>query len=222
MARTLGAVLAVFVIGSAAAGPLEDGHAAFAKGDYAAAAKFYRTGADNGVSAAQMALAALYETGQGVSSNPAEAVKWYRRAAESGNVAAMVSLALLYSWGNPPVQNPPESVKWLQAAADLDHAPAQSMLGFAYADGRGVARDLVAARKWLTIASSRLPPGRERDEAIRTRESVGSKLTAAQNEEARALAAAWRPKNATAEAHAEAAVAGREPPPYLDDIDVGP
>lgn len=213
------AVLPILVTGAVAAGPLEDGNAAYGRGDFVAAARFYRMGADRGLPAAQTALGLLYETGQGVGSDPREATKWYRRAAESGHVEAMVNLAVLYS---DTAQSIAEGAKWLQVAADLGHAPAQAMLGFTYASGRGVARDLVAARMWLTLAAARLPPGRERDEAIRNRESVALKLTAAQNDEARALAASWRPKGAAApEASPTEPVAERMPPPYLDAIDVG-
>ncbi len=180
----------------AGAGPLEDGNDAYARGNYALAMRHLRVAADRGSVQAQTTLGLMFEQGQGATVNYIEAIKWYRRAVDAGHLPAAVNLALLYSGGGGLPQNLPEAAKWLQVAADRGHAPAQSMLGFAYASGRGVTANLVRAKMWLMLAAAALPPGRERDEAVRIRDSLGEKLSPAQNEEARSLAVLWRPKGA--------------------------
>src|SRR5262245_28209441 len=188
-------MLALALVHPARAGPLEDGNAAYARGDYSLALRHLRVAADRGMAQAQNTIGLMYEQGQGVGVSRAEAAKWYRRAAESGYLPAAVNLALLYSGGGAGVaQDSAEAAKWLQFAAERGHATAQAMLGFAYASGRGVAADPVTAKMWLTLAADRLPLGRERDEAVRLRDSVALKLSAAQIEEARSRVQAWRPK----------------------------
>jgi uncharacterized protein len=104
------AVAAIFLMLSSAApvaaGPVEDGTAAYNngaaaynRGDYATASKHFRPLADQGIAAAQNNLGVLYENGQGVSQNYAEAAKWFRLAADQGSATAQFNLGLLYAKG---------------------------------------------------------------------------------------------------------------------------
>ena len=68
------------------AGPYENGLAAYQRGDYATALKFWRPLAEQGVAQAQNNLGLMYANGQGVPQDYAEAVKWFRLAAEQGDV----------------------------------------------------------------------------------------------------------------------------------------
>ena len=61
-----GVVVAVMLAGSAAAGPFEDGAAAYKSGDYAEAVKMFRLAADQGIAPAQILLGAMYAKGEGV------------------------------------------------------------------------------------------------------------------------------------------------------------
>ena len=68
----------------AGAGRLEDGVAAYDRGDYATALRLWRPLAKHGDATAQYNLGHMYRLGQGVRQDDAEAVKWYRKAAEQG------------------------------------------------------------------------------------------------------------------------------------------
>ena len=62
------------------AGPFEDGEAAYERGDFATALKFWRPLAKRGNAGAQKALGVMYDNGYGVPQDSAEAAKWYRLA----------------------------------------------------------------------------------------------------------------------------------------------
>ena len=64
-----------------AAGPFEDGVAAFGRGDYATALQLWRTLANQGDANAQFHLGTMYTTGSGVPQDFAEAAKWFRKSA---------------------------------------------------------------------------------------------------------------------------------------------
>jgi len=68
-------ILAIF--GTANAGPLEDGEAAYARKDYATALELFRPLAEQGDAQAQYNLGVMYDTGEGVPQDYALAVKWY-------------------------------------------------------------------------------------------------------------------------------------------------
>ena len=80
-----GGVLALAPFGTATAGPLEDGQAAYQKGDYATALKIYRLLAEQGNASAKTALGVIYEHGQGVPQDFVRAVIWYSEAAYQGD-----------------------------------------------------------------------------------------------------------------------------------------
>ena len=72
-----GLIVAIVVVGAAVAGPLEDGEAAAAVGDYAKALRLWRPLAEQGNADAQNHLDFLYESGKGVTPDYAQAAKWY-------------------------------------------------------------------------------------------------------------------------------------------------
>ncbi len=119
-----GVLLSLMLTGGAAAGPLEDGTAAYQRGDYATALRLLRPLAEQG------------------------------------------------------------------------HARAQYNLGVAYHQGKGVPQDYVLAHMWSNLAASRFEDYVivERDQAVRRRDSIASKMTPAQIAEAQRLAREWKPK----------------------------
>jgi TPR repeat protein len=62
-----------------------------------------------------------------------------------------------------------------------------------YDKGRGVWQDGVLAYKWLNLAAARAP-ARHREQYLRLREAVASKLTSDQIHLAQSLAIQWVPK----------------------------
>jgi hypothetical protein len=109
-----GGLLTLALFGIATAGPIEDGYAAYQRGDYATAMRLWRPLADQGNVFAQDFLGAMFSDGHGVAQDYVQAAMWYRKAAEEGNAKAQTTLGLMYA--NPSLilerraletQNPP-------------------------------------------------------------------------------------------------------------------
>ena len=92
----LTSILSLNCIVPIAAGPLEDGIAAFRGGDYATAIQLLRQFAERGNPSAQFYLGFMYANARGVPKNYAEALKWYRLAADQGVASAQQTKKLSY------------------------------------------------------------------------------------------------------------------------------
>jgi len=160
----------------------------------AEAATWFRNAAAQGNAAAQYNLGKMYLSGQGVPRDNAEAAGWYRKAAEQGHANAQYNLGLMHMNGQGVAEDAAQAAGWYVKAADQGFGPAQGSLGLLYATGRGIAQNSVEAYKWFTLASQRVPPGRQRDVWINNRDTVAKTLTAEQIAEADRLAHAWKPK----------------------------
>lgn len=100
--------------------PSQDLWAAFEaheKGDFATAARLARSAAENGDSAAQQFLGALYQSGQGVKKDPREAAKWFWLAAEHGWSEAMNNLGKAFETGRGVARDPVQALKWYLLAS---------------------------------------------------------------------------------------------------------
>jgi len=186
----LGALIAVGLTIPAFAG-LDDGLAAYDRGDFATAYRELAPAAAGGAPAAQYALARMYLSGEGVSRDSAEGLKWLRKAALAGVGLAQYQLGACLEWGIAVTQDYGEAARWYRMAADRGVPAAQYRLGLLYLNGVGVARDVVAAHMWLNLATSRLPPGELRNAVATLRESVAASMTAAQIAEAQMTARNW-------------------------------
>lgn len=136
----LTAVLMLVVIKGAGAGPLEDGLAAFDKGDYATALRLLRPLAEQGDAVAQFNLGLIYQDGQGVPQDYTEAVRWFRLAAEQGEPDAQGCLGFLYAEGLGVPQDYVQAHMWLNLAASRYPASRKEVR-----DRAAKGRDLVAA-----------------------------------------------------------------------------
>jgi TPR repeat protein len=76
----------------AAAGPWEDGMAAYNRGDYMPAVKLFRPLAAKGNAKAQSLLGVMFRNGKGVPKNPARAHMWFSLAAVRGDAQAKAEL----------------------------------------------------------------------------------------------------------------------------------
>jgi uncharacterized protein len=132
-----------------AAVPLEDGGAAFQRGDHATAFKIWSTLAEQGDPKAQHNLGSMYYRGDGVKQDRAEAAKWWHRASEQGLAFAQSNLGNLYL----ELGNHAEAVKWWRKAGEQGHPQAQFNVGNSYQNGEGVAKDFVEAVKWFRLAA---------------------------------------------------------------------
>ena len=164
---------------------------------------------------AQNNLGLMYTRGEGVAQNYAAAVDWYRKAAAQGFAKAITNLGVMYENGFGVTQDEDEARRLyrlggrqaadasetaldrarflhdakasdpraLAAAAARGDAKAQFDLGLRYARGLGVPQDYVLGYMWLNLSAAH-----GLADAIRLRDALGAKLTAAQVNEAQRLA----------------------------------
>ena len=196
---TFGLLTLLFTISigvTAFGGQYEDAKAAFIRGDYEEAYRLIKPLAEQGDADAQWNLGSMYALGQGVPQDYTKAVKWFRKAAEHGNAEAQSNLGFMYKIGRGVPQDDTEAVKWYRKAAEQGLADAQYNLGVMYAKGQGVPQDYILAHMWFNLAVLRLPAseGEKREQAVKERDIVASKMTPAQITEAERLAREWKPK----------------------------
>lgn len=189
----LAVALLVSLAASAWAG-LDEGLAAYERGDYVTAFQEFKPLAEQGDASAQYSLGMLYRLGRGVPQDDGEAMKWFRLAAEQGDAAAQYIVGLKYlTTALGP--NDVEAAKWVRRAAEQGHAKAQAEIGFWYYLGQGVPQDYLLAHMWLNLAAAALPLGKDRDEAVEIRDTVANLMTPVLIVEAQKLARKWRPKS---------------------------
>jgi uncharacterized protein len=110
-------MLAVSLAGSVAAGPFEDGAAAYKKGDHATALRLLGPLAEEGNVAAQFNLGVMYQLSNGVPQDNEVAVSWYRNAAEQGLAEAQYNLGVMYANGEGVPQDYAAAHMWFNLAA---------------------------------------------------------------------------------------------------------
>ncbi|MGH7022577.1 MAG: tetratricopeptide repeat protein [Caulobacteraceae bacterium] len=141
------------IASQALAGPLEEGKAAIAKKDYAAALRLLGPLASGGNAAAEYELATLYLDGQGVARNDATGTAWLRQSADKGDANAQLLLALCYARGQGVPQDDKQGLAWLDKAAAQVGGDARTQLRGVYYYNRGaydhgvaLTQDQIAAR----------------------------------------------------------------------------
>lgn len=116
--RIAGAVLAIILAGVATPHAEEkfvEGLAAYDAGDYAETVRIWQALADGGNAQAQVALAGLYRSGEGVPRDLGEAMRRYEQAALQGNADAQLNLGRLHAEGTP--RDLTAAYTWLSLAA---------------------------------------------------------------------------------------------------------
>lgn len=151
----LPAVLTVALAAAAAAAGLDDGVAAYQRGDYAAAQKVFEKEAATGDPRAQYNLGVMYLTGHGVERDAKAAMLWHRRAADQGLAVAQHGLGVLYYRGTGTARDPAAAAAWFRKAADQGLADAQYNLGVMYFNGEGVEENLAEVVKWISLAAGK-------------------------------------------------------------------
>jgi uncharacterized protein len=159
------------------------GSIAYRNGDFATALREWRPLADQGNADAQYFLGLMYDIGKGVTQDYKEAVRLYGLAAAQGDALAQFNLGNMYRNGDGVTQDYKEAVRLYGLAADQGFADAQYNLGVMYNYGMGVIQDNVYAHMWFNIAAS---SGIE--EAVKGRDIVADKMTAADISKAQDLA----------------------------------
>jgi TPR repeat protein len=163
--------------------------------------------AKNGVAFAQYYLGLLIFFAQTENrSRLDEAIWWFRLAAEQGFAPAQTALAFSYrllSAQTFDFSHDGMMRQLYRKAADQGQGEAQFNVGLMYAQGQGgLPKDLVQAYMWMTLSSAQVPEvGYDVLEANRfivngMLDLVASEMTPSQIEQAKALAAAWKPTTA--------------------------
>jgi TPR repeat protein len=138
----------------ALAGPLEDGLAAYKKGDFDTAVRLLQPLAEQGEPQAEEKLGRMYQRGKGVPKDFARAVEWYRKAAERGDAAAQGRLGFLYRVGAGVPRDLKLAQKWYRQAADQGNPLAQVGLGYMLMDGSGEKPDVEGAAAMFSKAAA--------------------------------------------------------------------
>jgi TPR repeat protein len=155
--RLLSALLVglALVVTGASAGPVQDGEAAYQKGDYETALKLWRPLAENGDAEAQRSLGWMYGTGHGVPRDQEQATVWYRKAAEQGDARAQNRLGMTYIYGRKPTADDVAvGLSWFEKAAYQGDVASQRTLGELHEFGDfGIPRDHAQSVAWFRMAA---------------------------------------------------------------------
>ncbi len=116
-------------VGTATAAPIDDGIAAYLKGNHKQALAIWEPLAAKGDAEAQYWLGSMHFNGHGgLLQDYKEAMKWVHRAATQGHVGAQFVLGHMYADGEGVAQDYQEAVKWFRLAAAQRHEAARKIL----------------------------------------------------------------------------------------------
>ena len=124
---------------SRAADDIDEGLAAYHRGDYVSAFRELLYLSEQGHALARFHIGYMYFKGLGVPQDNAEAVKWYLKAAKQGIGNAQFNLGFMYGSGWGVRRDDAEAFKWYLKAAEQGLKAAQYRVGLMFALGRGVA-----------------------------------------------------------------------------------
>ena len=186
MKRLALAVVFLSCLTAPARAGIDEGLAAYERGDYATALQEWAPLANQGDAEAQYFLGHMYAEGQGVPRQYGKAAVWFRQAAEQGNGHGQFALGYLYDKGIGVAQDDAEAARWYRKSAEQGITVAQNNLGFMYEHGRGVPQDYVRAYLWYDLSVSL--PGVDRSKAVRNLDEIARKMTPAEIAEAQRLA----------------------------------
>ena len=115
-------------------------------------------------------------------------MKLLRPLAEQGNAEAQYNLGVMYAEGKGVPQDDRAAVQWWRKAAAQGDAEAQYNLGLSYRTGRGVPQDVILAFMWFSIAGTASNYNDVGRAAMKRRDDVVTKMTAAQIGKAQEMA----------------------------------
>jgi len=144
---------------------LERAEKAYAGGRKVDAAQMFRVLAEGGSEAAQVRLAKLYETGEGVLQNFVEAARWYRKAAEKGSETSQARLGEMYLTGMSPAKTATAAaLARIEGGSDQE-----SLIKRLYPQGLSLPQDSKEAAHWNTLAAEGAMPAPRRASVTNTR-----------------------------------------------------
>jgi len=112
--------------------------------------------------------------------------------AQRGDPHAQAILGFMYTNGRGVPQSYDVAVDWYVLSAEQGDSTGQYLLGLMYDKGFGVTPNVILAHKWLNLAAAHTPRP-NRDNILRLRDAVASKMTRAQLDLAQQLAVDFVP-----------------------------
>ena len=134
------ASLAALLGAAGASDSVQAGLADFRQGRFAEAFYDWQQADEAGDARGALYLGVLYDTGFGVTKDPAQARAWYRRAADAGSAVGAFNLAIMNDAGVGGPQDLPEAARWYERAAKSGYGRAEYNLASLYEAGSGVPR----------------------------------------------------------------------------------
>lgn len=119
---------------------------------------WFETAANNGHVRAMVALAGMYNAGEGCDKDTKRAFEWYQAAAQTGDFEARINEAVCYLQGIGTKQDTQKGFLLLKAAADDKSPLACTMVGDIYRQGDIVPQDEQAAFKYFLAAAKQGEP----------------------------------------------------------------
>ena len=160
------------------------------------AMRLFERAAVAGLAPAQFRLGNMFEKGIGTARDLSLARVWYTRAAKRGNAKAMHNLAVLHAEGVSGKPDYASATDWFRRAAEHGVRDSQYNLAVLLGRGLGAPTDLAQSYLWFAVAASQGD-----DDATRKRDEVAQRLSPTDLAAAKAEAAAWKPRQASAAAN---------------------
>jgi uncharacterized protein len=144
------------------------------------------------IGAVTVAQAASLATPRIVDRSEASYVRRTMMLAQRGDPHAQALLGFMYANGRGVPQSYDVAVDWYVLSAEQGDATGQYLLGLMYDKGFGVTPNVILAHKWLNLAAAHAP-WRIRENVLRLRDAVASKMTRPQLDLAQQLAVDFVP-----------------------------
>lgn len=155
--------------------------------DPAKAFTFHLRAANSGLPQAQHRLAGLYQNGTGVAQDVIAAMGWYQRAAERNFAASQVALGQMYETGAGGAANAQAAAMQYTAAAEQGDPLAMLRLASLYERGLSTAKNEPDLPRALAFADLAVDASNSQEIAVKYRNELKEKMTAAQIGEAKKI-----------------------------------
>lgn len=132
---------------------VQQGHEAYASGDFKKALEVWKPLAEKGNAQAQFYLSTLYSNGEGVEQDIFSALSWLTSSAQAGYGPAQFNLGNRYYHGRWVEQDHLRAAQWWRKAAEQGIPQAGYNLGSLYYHGQGLKKSKEEAVRWYRKAA---------------------------------------------------------------------
>ena len=132
---------------------VDRGYHYYQKGQYDAAAFFFRKAAEQGYSIGQSNLDLMQHSCSGIKEDDKQAIQACIQSAEQGDAEGQLNLGFMYLNGHGVKQDETQALRWFNRSAEQGYAKAQYTLGILYYEGRIVKKADLTAVYWFRKAA---------------------------------------------------------------------